>query len=397
MTPNSDSPAIVMVPPSSTRSRRNAHIPQLDGIRGVAIIMVMFCHMGAIVRDTAIAPYLEFGWIGVDLFFVLSGFLITRILVSGRNKSGYWWRFYSRRGLRIWPLYYIYLLLNGGLIAAASHVAVLQRVMATSANLGTHPLTIATPLALYVVLAQNFYPATLFSYKDFSSITWSLCIEEHFYLVWPLLVRKLSIAKLRVILLVLLLLSPMARLVAYLSLHGKNYEFYYQMVSRVTPFHMDGLIAGSLLALIWRDLEPGRYSRLFLPLFLGGGVASIILLHFPNNGVAFSFVFSGLAAMFVGLVGLTLMGWQRRLFSTPFLRFTGTISYGLYLIHPSIFLVFQSHTIYSKLGLQNHLHKSETIAAVTAIACSAVIATLSWKYFESPLLRLKDRWTARPD
>lgn len=394
MSPDLDAPVVVNVDSSSIGLRTNAHIPQLDGIRGAAIILVMLCHMGAIVRDTAIAPYLEFGWIGVDLFFVLSGFLITRILVGSRSKSGYWWRFYSRRGLRIWPLYYAFLLLNGGMIIAVHHIGFLQRLMDSSANLQTHPFSIQTPLILYVVLAQNFYPASLFSAKDFTSITWSLCIEEHFYLVWPLLVRRMSLARLQVILAVLLLLSPISRLLVNVVFHAKGYDFCYQMITRVTPFHLDGLVAGCLLALFWSDLAPRRYSWLFVALFLGGGMTSIILLRFVSNGVAFSFVFSSLAAMFVGLVGLTLGGWQQRLFSSPFLRFTGTISYGLYLIHPSIFFVFQSHTIYTRLGIQNHLYVAEAISAVVAMTSSVMIATLSWRYFESPLLRLKARLTS---
>ncbi|HVJ07682.1 MAG TPA: acyltransferase [Acidisarcina sp.] len=370
------------------------HIPQLDGVRGIAILLVLLCHMGAIVRDTSIAPYLEFGWVGVDLFFVLSGFLITRILVGTRDKSGYWWRFYSRRGLRIWPLYYAFLFVNAGLIVASSHVGFLERIIHSSANLRAHPLSIATPWVLYLVLAQNFYPATLFSFKDFTSITWSLCIEEHFYVVWPLLVRRLSIPRLRVILVLLLLLSPIARLVAFLSFHGGNYDVYYQMVNRVTPFHLDGLIAGCLLALSWNPLEPRRYARVFVALFLGGGIVSAVLLRFVNHGIAFSFVFSCLAALFAGLVGLALMGWQLRFFSNSILRYIGTISYGLYLIHPTVFLIFQSHSIYSKLGITNNLAVVELVAAAIAIACSFALATLSWRYFESPILRLKDRLTS---
>jgi peptidoglycan/LPS O-acetylase OafA/YrhL len=239
--------------PENQPSYEPRHLPALDGIRGIAILMVLLTHLGAILRDVRIIRYFEFGWIGVDLFFVLSGFLITRILLETRTDPQYYRRFYIRRGLRIWPLYYAYLLVMVVLVHA------LRRMYAHSpGNFGSGgPPVITGPLWMYLFFLQNLRPASLLSSKLSMSITWSLCIEEHFYLVWPVFVRNFAIRTLKYGLLAVLVLSPLMRLGAIFLLRDDGYSVWLRTVGVLTPFHLD--------AALYRLLSLGSNSDHLLP------------------------------------------------------------------------------------------------------------------------------------
>jgi peptidoglycan/LPS O-acetylase OafA/YrhL len=356
-----------------------AHIPQLDGIRGLAILLVMLCHGSAILRDFNVSRYLEYGWVGVDLFFVLSGFLITQILLTSSGQPRYYQRFYIRRGLRIWPLYYFFI------AAGAIGLALLPA--------SEHAPHMVTPWPYYLFFVQNLYPLSLFCSLDFLAVTWSLCIEEHFYLIWPVLVKHCSLRRLKTGLIVLLVLEPLLRVLVCAALRHSPYDFFYQAVTRLGPLHFDSIAAGSLVALVWRELrDPQRYLRRFAVLSLGGLVATVLLIPFQStNGYVFSFCFSASALLFAGVLSLGLLGWQKRLFTLPALRYTGKISYGLYLIHPMIFWTLQSHNMYAKVGLGRYPYFAEALGVVLAFGLSFLIAAISWRFYESPILGLKRR------
>lgn len=364
------------------------HLPALDGIRGIAILMVILVHSLSILRDVGVAPYFGFGWIGVDLFFVLSGFLITRILLDTRSDSSYYRRFYIRRGLRIWPLYYVYL------IVSLLLVHVLTKVHAHSPGdfgSGGTP-SIASPLWMYLFFIQNLCWTSLFSAKDAMAVTWSLCIEEHFYLAWPVCVRKFSLATLKYGLIALLIASPFLRIGAIYLLRDYPYSTWFQTITRFTPLHLDAISAGCSLCLFWPKLcsLPWRF-QLFTGTFLFGLASTIFCIFFQQNKVVYSFCFSSLAIMFVGLVGMALNGWLNTVFTNSFLRYVGKISYGLYLIHPYIFLFLQSHHLLAKFGFARHIQLGEWIAAIFATSISFLIAAFSWRVYESRMLALKPR------
>lgn len=375
-------------PTQSQRSYEPKHLPALDGIRGIAILLVIMTHLGAILRDVGVQRYIEFGWIGVDLFFVLSGFLITRILLDTRGDSSYYRRFYIRRGLRIWPLYYVYLIVSLLLMhflgAVSSH---------SPSDFGSGgPPSIATPLWMYLLFIQNLCWSSLFASKDMTAVTWSLCIEEHFYLAWPVCVRKLTVRTLKYGLLALLILSPFLRLGAMFVLRGHPYSTWLQTIVRFTPLHLDAIATGCLLCLLWGRLNSlAWHFRLFTGAFLFGLAATVFCLVFQQNEMVYSFCFSALAIMFAGLVGMALNGWLSAVFTNPFLRYVGKISYGLYLIHTYVFLFLQSHHLQAKLGFGRHVQAGEWIAAVLAVSLSLLIASLSWKFYESRMLALKPR------
>ena len=171
--------------PETRRAESAGRLPQLDGIRGIAILLVIFHN------ETVKYPFLYLdrifanGWMGVDLFFVLSGLLITGILLDTRQSAGYFKNFYARRCLRTWPLYYASLLLMFGIIPLllpAQGKIVFER---------------SSPWWAFPLYLQNFLIPAPEKATGLLGVTWSLAIEEQFYLVWPLMVRFCSTRLLR--------------------------------------------------------------------------------------------------------------------------------------------------------------------------------------------------------
>ena len=384
--PLEDSPAKVDTHPKTT-----THLPALDGVRGVAILLVLCVHLGAILRSSAfLSSVFSVGWIGVDLFFVLSGFLITRILVSTREGDRYYSRFYIRRGLRIWPLYFTYVLVMYFGLHFISQIGAVQRFAATSDWLRENPLHLSRPLIFYLLFIQN-----LVGFQDLLGVTWSLCIEEHFYLIWPVLVRKFSIASLRKVLWIAFLLSPVLRLAYFFSAKYRGIPFrsMYATIYHSTPFHLDSIIAGCLLGLYWIEWkQPERFRVRFWMLFAFGLIATAIVWPFAQQeSFACCLTYTTLSIFFVGVVGLALLGWNRRMFVNPALRYFGKISFGFYLIHSPILNFFQSHPLLHKIFHFHSVVLLEIAGAVCAVSLSLGLAALSWAWFEKPILSLKDR------
>ena len=214
-----------------------SHMPELDSLRGLAILGVLLYHGLYWARDLSLySPWqsrifrlMAPGQFGVNLFFVLSGFLITGILLDSRTREDYFRRFYFRRALRILPAYYLTLLLL---------------VLFKLTSLGF----------LLVSLAYSSNMAPLFGLAISYPVLWSLAVEEHFYLVWPAIVRRISTRILLWLLAALLVLSPVSRF------------FYFQPVLRVpgvrpgfgsfTWNHLDGLALGAIVAILVRRPDP---------------------------------------------------------------------------------------------------------------------------------------------
>src|SRR6202012_5073692 len=167
------------------------------------------------------------GHFGVDLFFVLSGFLIGSILINTRERPGYFRAFYLRRAVRIWPLYF-------ALVA----IFLIGRI----GGFAPHLFSSTVPAWTYLLLIQNFWMASLQTYGAFwLAGTWSLAIEEQFYLVFPLIVRFLPLRHLPILLAALILICPILRIVA--AFHGDPYGYY------VLPYYRaDVLAIGALIA-----------------------------------------------------------------------------------------------------------------------------------------------------
>ena len=350
-------------------------IPQLDALRALAILQVMFVHF--LPEGTALRPIVPFGDMGVDLFFVLSGFLITGILLDAKPYPHFFANFYARRILRIWPLYYSLLIV---VLVIAPHLAGLQRVALETSHASIP----------YIFFLQNFLVPGLG--VPGLSITWSLAIEEQFYLVWPLVVRFCTTANVRKFLWCVLLFEVALRLFMYWRL---GFPLRAASIRRNFFCSLDGLAAGGLLATYVRSSGASipsllRASRYVLPL----GAIAFLLANRWAASLRESFLSLALAALVV------IAMYSRSWFSTKFLTaqlllYTGRISFGLYLLHPiahSIcILVFNSRF----LGMHGAA-SARLVLPAAATLLSYLLATLSWLLLEKPFLSLKAKFQMLP-
>jgi peptidoglycan/LPS O-acetylase OafA/YrhL len=333
------------------RPERSGHIESFDGIRGVAVILVLLHHAG----------YFGPGWAGVDLFFVLSGFLITSILRRDREEPFYWRRFYLKRATRILPP-----LLLGIIVA-----------------LFLWPQRSFVGAAGYLFSLGNVVDLSRFDIYPLDHL-WSLSVEEHYYLVWPLAVLWLTRPKLKWSLVTVIALLPLSRfLFTYLApLHDPNLIYY------LTPFRIDGIALGSLLALLleqsfWRE-QLARWSGCGLALVAAAYCGLRVGLG-PNHfdPWAHSAVFDGAGYSLVALAAFFLISYARlrpdailtRLLRKRVLTSAGVISYGLY-IYSRIVLI----TLRARVPAL-----SEFQSGVLHIAVTIPIAAVLFRYYERPI------------
>ncbi len=327
--------------------------------------------------------WLEFTWIGVDLFFVLSGFLITGILADAKGKKHFFRTFYGRRVLRIFPLYYATLIVVLILLPLAG--------VRTGVPEESH--------FAFWTYTSNFYFATHGWYANYLSHLWTLAIEEQYYFIWPLvifLVRDLE--KLRKGLPWIVLLVLLLRIVLYQCGYSSIW------LSLVTLTHCDGLLLGGYLALAVRSPSPTALraldpNKLLAILLLLGAVFLADLSGLLPAWEAIAEVaylravitLTLLAIVFVWIIraATTLeSGWTYTFFSQPSFRWLGQYSYALYLLHvPLAFLILRSFDL-------SQLSPSMTMLAeggLLVLYVSAVIgcAYLSWHLFEKHFLKLK--------
>jgi peptidoglycan/LPS O-acetylase OafA/YrhL len=376
-------------------------IPALDGLRGIAVLLVMVYHFSsgwyftAAPVDAVYERVSTAGWMGVDLFFVLSGFLITGILHDSRERAGYFSSFYARRFLRIFPLYYAFVLL---VLPAAAHLV------------GTAPEPAVAALreksGWYLGYAVNFLVA-LEGWQApvlYTAHLWSLAVEEQFYLLWPPLVLLLSRRALIRTSAALVVLALLARVAMRLGGAGAAATY-------VLPFtRMDALLLGGLVALAVRELGGVAPLARHAPRVLAGAglVAAATLATAPAR--------TSWSAPWVQTVGLTAIAvffaallvtavaapegsrWGRFL-CAPSLRTFGKYSYALYIFHPLVLVVLQMNGWAAGRfagfgpGAQIGVHLIFT-AFVTLVSLG--VAWLSWNLVEKHFLRIKHRFSTRP-
>jgi peptidoglycan/LPS O-acetylase OafA/YrhL len=337
-----------------------AYIPELQGLRGLAVLAVVVYHCHPRLEGTWIYYASLWGWAGVNLFFALSGFLITAILLETREKPRFFRNFYGRRALRIWPVYVLVLAvvyLNSDWFIGPPALQAIK----------------AAPWLAYIFFVQNLFHLAL---PPAIGQTWSLAIEEQYYFLWAPLVRFLRRPwMLAAVLLATLAASPLLRLGRHPWLTPTH-----------TLIHLDGIALGSLVALGLFTLPLSR--RIWLLLGLGAFAAGMAAAATIAGGTAF--LDSALALGFAGAVLAAIASTGARnplnaLLSRGPLAFYGRISYGLYMIHIAVFIYFGWFD-----ARMNHYGIPGNLAVgAVRLAASTAAATALWYGFESQILKLK--------
>ncbi len=337
-----------------------SYIPELQGLRGIAVLAVVVYHCHPRLEGTWIHYASLWGWAGVNLFFVLSGFLITSILLEAREKPRYFRNFYARRALRIWPVYVLVLVVVYLEAPWFIGPTILQAVK-------------AAPWLAYIFFVQNLFHLSL---PPAIGPTWSLAIEEQYYFLWAPLVRFLRRPwMLAVVLSAALMGSPLMRMTHLAWITPTH-----------TLTHLDGIAWGSLLALGLHKLPLSR--RIWLWMGLIALPLGVLAAATVAGGTAF--LDSALAVGFAGAVLASIASTGARNPLNAVLRrgplaFYGRISYGLYMTHIMVFIFLGSFDMrMDRFGMAGNLS-----VVAFRLAASTALATALWYGFESQILKLK--------
>ncbi|HEX7049816.1 MAG TPA: acyltransferase [Longimicrobiales bacterium] len=369
-----------------SESSGRSHIRALDGLRGIAILWVLLLHFLRL--DPAAGAVDAFYWrlaqtgrMGVDLFFVLSGFLITRILLATREQRGYFRTFYARRALRIFPLYYL---------------AVGLAVVALPALLGVTPgLEAVRKHQPWFWLYGTNYLVARSGWGALGDLShfWSLAVEEQFYLLWPLAVFWLGRSRLTLATAALLIAAPAIRMAALLS--GTSGEAVYV----ATHLRFDGLGLGALLALIPATAaRSARYRRAAAMLLLAGATAELGLLlaaAHPAGLWTVAIKHTLVPLWCAALLYLAVTGRPgsplRRFLEARWLRSVGKYSYAVYVFHVSTrdLLVRAGLSIDAFPTVAGSYLPGQMVFNLVAGAAAFLVAWASWHLFEKRILALK--------
>lgn len=355
-------------------------IPALDGVRGLAALMVLFCHFWFwdVWKDRWWYELAHSGWLGVDLFFVLSGFLITGILIDSKGQGNYFGRFYRRRVLRIFPLYYFSILLSLFAILVIDRQP--ERIYTGYDSLGWY----LTFLPNVAAALKGGWPWQT-NWVGLAHL-WSLAVEEQFYLVWPLVVLLLPKRGLAMLCGILIVAGYYFRIWT-----DDIFQKQWSEASYVLPYcRMDGLAAGSLLAaamrLGWLTFR-GWQHEVVRDLAFISGMTMLYILMAGNSHWRGTLV----ALMFMGFVFLALSpaSHVHRWCQAGWLRHIGKYSYALYVFH-QMFIVLYWKVFREPLeALGWSLPAVQSVYHVLAFAATYGLARLSWRFIEKPFLEMK--------
>jgi peptidoglycan/LPS O-acetylase OafA/YrhL len=363
--------------------RLTGRVIELDGLRGLAILLVLVHHyIGKTVvgivpgswQARSIAT-LRLTWSGVDLFFVLSGFLIGGILYDARHSKSYFRTFYGRRMYRIFPLYFINILI---LFIALNFVS------SDSPNPLRQIFNHDLPLWSYPFFLQNF--CMVFKQiwgPSWMAVTWSLAVEEQFYLLLPIMVRNLSFRIIRCVAVASILAAPLARII--LALSGDQVIGQYTL----SPARADALGFGVLIALICRnknawDWLTSHRSCLYAA-FLALGCGMLFLLKYQR--FVYTAGITWIAAFYASLLLVVVVnpGWiETAFFRSGTLVKLGTMSYAIYIFHQGINALFH-FAIFGRTPMIADW--PSLFVTLVSLITVLLLSELSWRLIEKPLIR----------
>ncbi|HVT86252.1 MAG TPA: acyltransferase [Chitinophagaceae bacterium] len=353
------------------------HYPALDGLRGIAILMVLFHH------NFNFIPLSKFAWIGVDLFFVLSGFLVTEILLNTNGDSGYLRNFYVRRILRIFPIYYLTIIVF--FIVARFFSALNDQYIYYHNN--------QWMLWMYM---QNWLfifkppPSDNFLFQHF----WSLAIEEQFYLIWPFIILICKNQK-KLLFLVYIFLAGciLFRIFCWIDYGANNLSFNLQYKTRI-----DGLCIGSIIA-IWKFNKKNikiRIIRLSIILISIHLVAIFCAKTMFKNVPHFNFFgFTSISVIFGMLLVYGLESKNqltKNLLANPAIRYIGKISYGLYIFHYPVLMLFRMYS-FTSWGLKGFW--GLMVFGSMALIIAFITSSITYHFFERKILAIRDSFTKK--
>jgi peptidoglycan/LPS O-acetylase OafA/YrhL len=373
---------------SPIRPANRTYFPALDGIRALAFLMVFAQHYAQ----------MPWGWTGVDIFFVLSGFLITGILYDTCEQPHRVRNFYIRRTLRIFPLYYglmfLLLLAYPAFRWEWSWAWLLWPAYLGNFCRGIHPFAYRSALQMLADFQplSRTHPGVQLYLGHF----WSLCVEEQFYLVWPWVVFWIrDRRKLMRLCLACVVLCPVMRFVGNHTL--PQFMLNQEVLYRWTPFRIDALLLGGLVALVRRGpsarglLVAARATFCVLTTIL---VTYLAYGYFHRNvGLAHpawvftrGIVFADLFSACLIVMALETGSIPFRIFNIRPLRWLGRISYGAYVFHDIFHREIEA--LVSRLP-----GDGDYATAPVALVFTLLIAWASFRWYETPFIRLKERWT----
>lgn len=351
---------------------RQGHIPELDGIRGIAILLVVMYHCFP-------CRFTGLGWIGVDLFFVLSGFLITGILIDSKFGGRYYINFIGRRVLRIFPLYYLVLLILFFLIPT----------FWGAKSDSTFDFYVQNQRWFWVYLQNWLYSYSGFPRNHILVHFWSLAIEEQFYLFWPFLVFFLRPRWLLRVSILLCIVAIIFRLLPLSLFHFASTYRYMNTFSR-----MDALLIGGTIAQLLRNGK-GILEKIAVPIGILGIVifAMGVVISGSLNFMDLSMYYTGID-LFMGMIlflSVSNVKWIQKVLGIKPLIFLGKYSYGFYVYHYIIYI-----TLKYKLGSLLSAHLSilsptmlMVVLGLITVAISLFVSVVSYHWFERPFLKLK--------
>jgi peptidoglycan/LPS O-acetylase OafA/YrhL len=360
--------------------RKTSHISELDGLRGMAILLVVLYHYLSWTHGTRM-PWLKrifaTGWSGVDLFFVLSGFLIGGILLDTGESPRYFKTFYARRALRILPLYYVWIAIY----------------FVIAAFIGNPEGWRSVPS--YILFLQNLSKGHhLLLGSIWLGHLWSLCVEEQFYLVIPLAILFLDRRKLVAFLCVAIVVAPVLRILLHRYLPTHPAAQYTLTICRVDALAMGVLVAVAWRNETWKAKLRDHQSFIIAAVLLLLGVFAVLTIWQPSQySLTMTWGLSVLDTLFTGVLAITLLvpnGAWGRVCRWAFLIELGRVSFCLYVVHEIINLMF--HEIFFRS--EPRADSWQTIGVTILAALFAYgVARLSWKFLERPLMRRRHAFT----